>query len=282
MPFRSSRRDAEDPGGGRRARRSSRSTAVGLALSAVVHILAIVVYAFSSAPGARHPAPARVPSPPPPAGVQVVRIVETESSTPENPTDPLELETPDEPSIVPDMPVFEGDRFELPGRYRPAAERLRVGPGDPRLWGALEPEVIAPTPDEVLELRLLAAIEAMTDSALAEAERAQRALDWTHTDDEGRRWGFSPGQIHLGDVTLPLPFGFGPPPDYTGERAEMAFRLSDIDRAARVLGPRRSWKERAEAMRERREELRRAEEAKADAERAAKPPVVKPDTTRSR
>jgi len=273
---------AADPGAGRRAPRSSRPTKVGLALSAVVHILAIVVYAFSSAPGARPPVPALARSSPTPAGVRVVRIAETASSASEDPTEPLELETPDEPSVVPEMPVFEGDRFELPGRYRSAAERRRVGPGDPRLWGALEPEVITPTPDEILELRLLATIEAMTDSALAEAERAQRALDWTHTDDEGRRWGFSPGQIHLGDVSLPLPFGFGPPPDYTGERAEMAFRLSDIDRAARVLGPRRSWKERAEAMRERREERRRAETAKAEAEETAKPPVVRPDTTRSR
>ena len=66
----------------------------------------------------------------------------------------------------------------------------------------------------------------------------------------------SPGKLHLGDLTIPLPFGFGPPPDFSGDRADWAFRTADIERAASTLAVRRSWEERREAMMKRREELR--------------------------
>lgn len=266
-----------------------------MALSALAHVLAVVVYSFSTAPAARPALPAVAVPPVSPGGIEVVRLVEIDGQPPGDPSDPNEIEAPDEPDVVPEVPTFEDEGPRFPERYRTAAERLRAVIVDPRLLDALEPGPIEPTPQEALELRILAAIEAMNDSATAEAARARAALDWTHTDEDGGKWGVTPGRLHLGDITIPLPFGFGPPPDYNGDRAEMAFRLSDIDRAAGSTAARQSWKERVEVMRQRREARRQAElEARAKAEAEAEegegeaegegeegkpPPVIKPDTT---
>ena len=277
-------------------RRGRGPLVVGLALSALAHVLAVVVYSFSTAPFDN---PAR-PALPLPAeasdGIEVVRILELDGPPPGEPIDPTEIAAPEQPQVVPEVPSFEDEFPRFPEGYRSAAERLRAGPVSPRLWRALDAEPIEPTPEEALELRLLAAIEEMNDSAAAQAERERAALDWTHTDGDGGKWGVTPGRLHLGDITIPLPFGFGPPPDYNGDRAEAAFRFSDIDRAAGSLAARQSWRERAEVMRRRREARRRAElEARAEAEAASEaegeegegeegkpPPVIKPDTTRSR
>lgn len=270
--------------------------AAGLALSALAHVLGVVVYSFSTGPAGPPASPTVAPPPASSGGIEVVRIVEIESQSPGDPTDPTEIDAPDEPDVVPELPTFEDEGPRFPARYRSAAERLRAVIDDPRLLDALEPGPIEPTPHEALELRIMAAIEAMNDSATAEAARARAALDWTHTDEDGGKWGVTPGRLHLGDITIPLPFGFGPPPDYNGDRAEMAFRLSDIDRAAGSTAARQSWKERIEVMRQRREARRQAEmEAKAEAEAEAEeeegagegeegeegkpPPVIKPDTT---
>lgn len=277
-----------------RRRRGRRALAVGLALSAMAHLLGVVIYSFSTAPltsPVRPVPPLPLPSP---GGIEVVRIVEVDGSPPGDPSDPAEIESPQDPEVVPEVPTLEADFLRFPERYRSAAERLRAGPVSARLWRALDSEPIEPTPEEALELRLLAAIEEMNDSAAAQAERERAVLDWTHTDEDGGKWGVTPGRLHLGDISIPLPFGFGPPPDYSGDRAEMSFRLSDIDRAAGSLAARQSWKERAEVMRRRREARRRAElEARAESEEEESekegegeegkpPPVIKPDTTRSR
>ena len=85
----------------------------------------------------------------------------------------------------------------------------------------------------------------------------------------------SPGKLHLGGVSIPLPFGFGPPPDYDGEGARRAFEAADIDRAAGDRAVRESWRERVRVMRERREQQRAEEEAA----KANDPKRVRPDTT---
>ena len=151
-----------------------------------------------------------------------------------------------------------------------------VVPARRHFWAEpLDESIGQPTDEEMARLRLLTAIESLSDSAMIEAERERRATDWTYTDDEGNRWGVSPGRLHLGSVSIPLPFGFGPPPDYNGDQARRAFELQDIDRAAGTRAVRESWKERVEAMRERREQRRAEEEAEEDEER----PRVRPDTT---
>ena len=208
--------------------------------------------------------------------MRAVQIVEVAEADVGDPSDPVEIEDPGEPDVAPEVPDFEEEiEVYIPGRYPSPGERLRVGEGDPRLWQPIDPELLAPTPHELLTLRLAAAIEAGNDSALAEAERLAESLDWTHTDDEGRKWGVSPGKIHLGDMEIPVPFGFGPPPDYNGDQADWAFRMADINRAAGSVAARMSWKERVEVMRRRRE----AQRAEEEAEKETAPPVVKPDTT---
>ena len=266
------------PTGDSGRRPSSRPLYVGLAVSALAHFLAVMIYPFFAGERPDRPGGLIIPAVREVGGMRVVEIVEVTTPEVVDPNDPLEIEDPGPPDVTPEMPDV-GDEFEIyvPGRYRSAAERLRIGEGDPRLWQPIDPAMVAPTPDEILRLRLAAAIEDANDSAFAEAERLAQSLDWTYTDDEGNRWGVSPGTIHLGDTEIPLGnFGFGPPPDYNGDQADWAFRMADIDRAAGTLAARMSWKERIEVMRMRREAQRAREEA--ERERAV---TADPDTTSS-
>ena len=279
MPMARQQRSA--PPEGRRPRSGLRPVPLlaGLGVSAALHLLVIVFYS-----SARLAIPDVIVVPvsrpaPEPEGMQVVQIIEVaapETPTPEEPTSTQEVSEPDidleGPDIEPELDPY------LPEQYRSAVERLRLGAGDPRLWQPIDPSLVEPTAAQVHWVRLATLIAEGNDSALAEAQALADATDWTYTDEDGKRWGLSPGMIHLGDISIPLPFGFGAPYDYNGERAELAFRMNDIQRAAGSLAARQSWRERVEAMRKRREE-RRAEE---EATRAKAPPVAKPDTSFSR
>ena len=266
------------PQSGSRHLGNRRPELAGLIISAVAHILLIVLYPFFSATYLTGPPVPFQPAVQEPRGIQVVEIVELSSAEAGEPDDPTEIEDPGDPDVTVDTPVLEEDtRVRFPGPYLRAHERLRLSEGDPRLWAPIDPSLFEPSPEQLLELRILAAIESVNDSAFAEAERMRQTMDWTHTDEDGNKWGISPGKIHLGDIEIPMPFGFGPPPDYNGDQAEWAFRMTDIDRAAGSLAARRSWRERMEVMLKRREE-RKAEE---EAERQKSVPVVKPDTTSS-
>ena len=272
---------AETPGAAR-PRSGLRSVPVlaGLGVSVAVHLLVIVLY--SSLVRISVPDVIMVPVPrsaPEPEGMQVVQIIEVASPETATPEEPIPTEEVAQPEIEVEGPDIETgfDPF-LPERYRSAVERLRLGPGDPRLWQPIDPSLMEPAPERVLAVRLATLIAEGNDSALAEAQALASAMDWTYTDEDGKRWGLSPGMIHLGDISVPLPFGFAAPYDYNGERAEAAFRMNDIQRAAGSLAARQSWRERVEAMRKRRE-ARRAEE---EAARAKAPPVAKPDTSFSR
>ena len=252
---------------------------VGFSISAVLHIVLVALYPFFARDLRDGPAATFLPEPSEPGGTQVLRVIEIAADPADSPDDPLELEQPNEVEIAPETVDLSDTESRFPDRYRSATDRLRAGQGDPRLWRPLDPSMTEPTPEEVARLLLLTAIESMNDSAMIVAERARRATDWTYTDDEGKTWGVSPGRLHLGDLSIPLPFGFGPPPDYNGDQARRAFDFLDIDRAAGTRAARESWKERLEAMEERRER-RRAEEQAEAAE--GTPPAVRPDTTRIR
>ncbi len=258
-----------------RRRAGRRPLLASLLLSALAHAVLIVLYPFFSAIQPEPGVFPLLPDPPRAPGMRVLDIVELAAPEVGDPSDPTEIEDPSEPEVTPEAPSFEDRSIRLPERYRSAAERLRVGEGDPRLWAPLDRSLVEPTPQQLLALRILAAVESSNDSAAAEAERLAEAMDWTYTDADGKRWGVSPGRVHLGDVEIPLGnFGFGPPPDYNGDQAEWAFRMADIERAFGSLAARQSWRERVEVMRRRREEQRaRQEEEKANAA------VVRPDTT---
>jgi hypothetical protein len=90
---------------------------------------------------------------------------------------------------------------------------------------------------------------------------SNRATDWTYTDGEGRRWGLSPGRLHLGDFSIPLPFSFGGSMEQTmlrrRELEELEWIRQDLQRA-RIQGEiQEVWVERARAIRERVEAERR-------------------------
>ncbi len=144
-----------------------------------------------------------------------------------------------------------------------AAERIRPNAGDLRFWAPVDPEVTRLREEQLMRLLLAAELEDLADSMAFAEELARRGTDWTYTDDEGRRWGVSPGKLHLGDITLPLP-GFSASPWNREQNADRLWAWDDINQAAARRGVQDSWKERAEAIRRR-----------MDAER-------RPDTTRVR
>jgi len=138
-----------------------------------------------------------------------------------------------------------------------AVERLSRGYTDPQLLQPVDP--LPPeelTEAEWLRLRLANRLGLYNDSLAAEAAAKLRATDWTVTDKNGKRWGVSPGQIHLGDMTLPLPFGFSTPP---GRREEVAARLRSWDesqaQASRVEAA-QTFEQRVRAIRARQDAAR--------------------------
>ena len=232
---------------------------MGLAVSAVVHLLALALYPSLDRGPADGTVPFVVPIIGEPApGMRVVEIVTLDAAAEvERPPEPEEIapvEAPVEAAPAPDLGERPG-----PGLVAPSpsvAERLRPFLGDPRLWVDLDPGLNVLTLSQILELELSGRIAEWQDS-LASAIAAQRALtDWTYTDDEGKRWGISEGRIHLGDLTLPLPLAFGAPVGKRDEVNRRAWEWQELQRGAATGLVRESWKERAEAIRARRDRER--------------------------
>ena len=161
----------------------------------------------------------------------------------------------------------------VPARSPTAAEVLRPKLGDARLWRSVDPALLELTEEEVLHLQLEGRLETWNDSVAEVRAREEEALDWTHTDEEGKRWGISPGKIHLGDTTIPFPFGFSAPPAGREQAARRQWEWDEIEAAAASGAIRATWKDRAAAIRARKE----AERAIELARQKAKAP---PDTTR--
>jgi hypothetical protein len=220
-------------GSGSRRPAYRRAFRVGMGLSAAVHVVALLVYPSLVQRSTTAPVPFSLPSGGGTApGMTVITVVTVEDEAlVERPDEPDVIETIEEPAAVPGPPTLEG----VPGRglVAPgptAAERLQPHLRDARLWRPLDPELNELTLEQRLELELATRVTAINDSmnAVAEAERA--LTDWTYTDSEGKRWGVTPGKIHLGDLTIPLPFGFGTP--VGKERAQAIRERRDRERAA--------------------------------------------------
>jgi hypothetical protein len=230
----------------------------------VVHLTAIILYpkVLESIPrgvlpyGAASPALA-------PEGTRLVSLEEVPSQDEVEPPSPEE-----EPEAEPAVDMAPGgipseDPAEPGGSEAStglsAAERLRPQPGDPRLWAPVDPALTALTEEQILRLRLIAELEAMGDSAAAAEERARAAMDWTHTDEQGRKWGISPGKIHLGDITLPMPFGFSAPPSVREANQNRIWEWDDIEQGAVRGLTNQTLRQRAEAIRRRKDAERRAD-----------------------
>ena len=244
-----------------------RALVVGIGVSAAFHIVAIVLYSAvvtqwnppASALGVD--SPSRTSS-----DMRVVRVVEIElpdltAEPPEDPTETAEVQLELADVGLPAIDPVELD--ELPGRRR-AAEVLRVRSSDTRLWREALPEAFALTDAQRMQLQLAGRLEEWADS-VARAVAAEYALtDWTTTDDQGQRWGISPGRLHLGSITLPLPFYFGGNSIHREQAARRAWEDQDILNSANGQAVRSSWRERAEAIRSRRDRDRNQNAAASD------------------
>lgn len=261
-----------DPGGRLRrpGDRHRRAVRVGFAISAVLHVVALALYPHLQRVPLAQPHPGLLPSLTAPAGGMVVLdIVAVEGpDDPERPRNPVELRAIQGPAVRPGVPdPGEGPGAVLVAPGPSAAERLRPRLEDPRLWSALDRALADLTLEQRLNLELQGRIAEWQDSLALAEEALRRGTDWTTTDGQGRRWGVSEGQLHLGDVTLPLPFAFGTPVGKRDEVNRRAWEWQEITRGAAGGEVRDSWKDRAQAIRERR-----------DRERAQ----PRPDTVRSR
>jgi len=262
-----------------RARRTERGRApwlVGLGVSGAIHLVALLLYSGITF----------IPSVTvtPPSGrestLDAIQLLDVVVAAPEEePEEEAEAEEvePAEPEAAAPVPVAptpargaeeDEEEGEAVGEYPPAADRLRVGAVDPRLYPTDFREQYLGT-EELLQLDLDVAVALLRDSLDAASSRSADALDWTWTDSDGKRWGVSPGKIHLGDVTLPLPssWGMGTSPWNREAELERARRNGEIDRQAITGLIIETWEERFRAIRERADRARREQNG------------VPPDTT---
>ena len=80
----------------------------------------------------------------------------------------------------------------------------------------------------------------------------------TIRDADGGKWGISPGKLHLGDITLPLPISFeSVDPDRDAFNSMVWETFQQRERALLL----ESFRERVKAIRERRERERAEERA---------------------
>jgi|GEM_PF-589186 len=171
------------------------------------------------------------------------------TGVPSNPTPGLP--DPDRP-IVP--PAAEPTGTGGSGWPNSVFNRLSR-PADPRVFGP-PADAPAPTGPEAARARLATRIREINDSIAIEQEAQRRATDWTVTGEDGKRWGISPGKLHLGDITLPLPLNFSPP---AGRRDEINQRVRDwaeIESQATRLDGKDSFGERVKEIRKRKERER--------------------------
>ncbi len=237
-----------------RARRYRIAVSTGLIVSVLFHILVVRLSPLII----RYMEPVGFPPPPivtaQPEGMRAIEFRITE-------TPQVEPEPVPEPEPEPEEPAPEVTEGVTEPRLT-AAERLRPRIGDWRLWLVTpfvrnRPDLTPEQRAEAVRQRLYAMLEAYDDSVAAEIIRQAEAMDWT-VGEEGNKWGVSPGRIHLGPITLPLPFYVGP-----GREAEGMLRDYDaIQRQAGQAAIDETFDDRREAIREREEKAR--EEAKRD------------------
>lgn len=214
----------------RDARSERRVFGPALLLSALVHAAVFFAVTFEvplesrvvSVPASRiiHVAPAmqaydivEVAGDPAPIEVQIIERapVQPRPVRPAQPTAPA-AESAGERTTV--------DRTDP----RSVRDRLRYHLNTPELWRPPSESVVTEaTPQEVVQQRIAAQLGEYNDSVAAEAAAYARSMDWTVKDEDGGRWGVSPGAIHLGSITIPLAdsyFAVAP-----GRREEFAGRV---------------------------------------------------------
>jgi len=262
----------EDQGRERTRATGRRALALGIGISALLHVAIVVLYPglLDRVPEGRV-TPTPTPRDLPVQGIEIVTFREVEDEPvaveeeppPEiilelpEPVDteaPLALPTPVPPALP--RPGEGAQAAERDDRQRTAAERLRPQMGDPRIWAPLDRSFLDLTDEERAEIYLRGMIRSWNDSVAVAVALSGEATDWTYTDDQGRRWGLSPGRLHLGDFSIPLPLSFQLPPGRRDEVMRRDWEIQDILRGVASAEVRASWAERAREIRERMDEER--------------------------
>jgi hypothetical protein len=263
-----------DDAGGRITRaRERRAVRWGFALSIALHLVAIALYPIlmdqtvPEVPRSPDETPDEVlpgfeiitmreaeetPAEPPPVEPPIIDLPEEEEEAlvplPELPAPP-EVAPPAEEVVAEEvLPEEEEEEVVVP---RTLAERLQPGVGDPRLWSYLLPGRGDLTDSERANLLLEGVLEAWNDSVAVAAALSDQAQDWTFTDEEGRRWGLSPGRLHLGEFSIPLPITFEAPPGLHDNFGQRQWEIDDILRGITSQQIRETWAQRAQEIRER-------------------------------
>ena len=139
-------------------------------------------------------------------------------------------------------------------RFNRTVDLLRPRGLDPRLQpGSID---ALRTDHERAALRAYARIRALNDSILAEMAAGERALDWTWTDEQGRRWGISPGKLHLGGIEIPLPVSTAP----SREQRDLMREWTEIQAQAEQGAIDETFDDRVDAIRARRDAERSGED----------------------
>jgi hypothetical protein len=177
------------------------------------------------------------PRPLSPDELEVIRIVPTPEAETEPEPAPEEVVTP--PGAEPEERLTNAERL----RPRFSDARLWVDPRDPVIFGA-RLERLARADSAVRAI-----LREWLDSLRLTEEQRRRALDWTYEKD-GQRWGISPEGLHLGDITIPIPFQLMPSGP---QRREFEQALRDL----REIQNQDARSDVEEIRRERMEEMRR-------------------------
>jgi len=201
------------------------------------------------------------------------RAKDAESRAP----DVVEREEP-EPTVTPGAP---GDVVvdALTGRPVPAesgsrsnAERLIPRFIDGRIW--FDPRDPLLFGDRLARFaRADSAVRAILrgwlDSLRLSDDQRRRAVDWTFEKD-GKRWGISPEGLHLGDITIPIPFRLTPSGPKRREFEQALRDLQEIQLQDLKADLKEVADERREEMRKRSEE--EAKKRSGDTTRVRRPP----------
>ncbi|MEJ2217974.1 MAG: hypothetical protein P8099_15305 [Gemmatimonadota bacterium] len=254
-----------------------RALAIGVAVSVVLHALVFLVLSRiflvptpSVSQGRVVNQPTRLP------GMQVFNIAPTQGAPAIEPTVPrrqVRPRAPTQPSapVTPSQPAGEASQ---PAPLTPA-ERLRPRMGDARIWAPIQIPALPERPltIEDVRARIASELRALNDSAAAAQAEAARGTNWTIKDKNGNVWGITPGKLHLGKITLPLPFSL---PPASGEVGQREADWSAIHGQAAREAARENFKARVKAIRERKEkeheEKLKKEKAQKQAPKQQTPP----------
>lgn len=246
----------------RQARRSS-AFPVALGISALLHLLALLIFRFDLPDLYPLPSPPGEDAVERPSGMRVYDIVAVDAPAviprEEQPAQTQQGAVAPRPpqETSEEQPRPPEDPAARPGRPS-IAERLAPRLTDAELWAAVPlPEELEAHRDEVVLRRLEDRLAAYNDSMAAAAAAAGRAVDWTVKDKNGGRWGVSPEGIHLGGVTLPVPIQFSTPAGRRDAVNGAIRNWSDIQTQRGQAEVRAGIEDRVKAIRERKEAERR-------------------------